>query len=171
MNVLRVRSVLGQKRLKRAKKTLSLQSLLCRNCTVARSPMSGFKRLVVAGLISASALGCLAALRSPLMPRVEIRGAFSRSDIAEITHLHHLVCPNVSPAIYLKWFPTSLQRQISVALNPIDIIALPKDGEAIVVYRGFNNYYYDKKGKHRFGTASYTLAKGTNGWHEVFLFP
>jgi hypothetical protein len=56
-------------------------------------------------------------------------------------------------------------------LNPIEIIAVPKPGSATVVYRGFDNYYYDRKGKHRGARVSYKLAKDASGWHYVFDFP
>jgi hypothetical protein len=51
-------------------------------------------------------------------------------------------------------------------LNPIDVIAAPSEGSVIVVNRGFERYYYDSRGKHRWGHASYTLVKGQKGWEK-----
>jgi len=133
---------------------------------------TNIKRIAVLGAVSVSVIvGGAAALRSALINHVEIRGTLSPSEVAEITRLHRSVCPSVSPGVFPKWFPIWVRRQISGALNPIEVIAVGGDGSATVVYRGFEHYHYDKMGKHRWGHTSYTLAKDIKGWHESFIFP
>jgi hypothetical protein len=67
---------------------------------------------------------------------------------------------------YPTWLSIGLQRKLSAVLSPMEIIAVPSDGTAIVVYRGFEHYYYDEKGRHRWGHASYSLLKGSKGWEK-----
>ena len=133
--------------------------------------MKGTKKIAVVGVILLSVIGGLAALRSSLTNRVEIRGTLSRDDVAEITRLHRAVCPTVWLGVLPKWLSISVRRHVSGILNPIEVIAVPEDGKAIVVYREFERYFYDKKGKHRWGHASYPLVKDAKGWHESFILP
>jgi len=135
----------------------------------ARSSMSTdiIKRTALLGLISLAVVGAFAALRTSLRNGVEIRGTLSPRDVAEITRLHRSACPIVLRTIFPKWFPISVQRHISATLNPIEVVAVPGDGRAIVVYRGFEQYYYDARGKHRWGHGAYRLAKDANGWQVV----
>lgn len=99
---------------------------------------------------------------------VEIRGNLSPKDIAEIKRVHR---SKVWPGPYPDWFPMAAQRKLSAILNPVDIICAPSEERAIIVYRGFDNCYYDKEGKHRWGNASYTLVKGPKGWTDEFTLP
>lgn len=96
--------------------------------------------------------------------RVEIRGNLSPKDIAEIRQWHLTNCPAMWPKAYPAWLPSAPRRQLSAMLNPIEIISAPGDTRVIVVYRGFETYYYDRKGKHRWGHSSYALVKGEKGW-------
>lgn len=122
------------------------------------------KRTAALCLIALALAGTWAAL-TPHKPAVEIRGRVSQADLAEITQAHGSHCPPVWPHLSAKWFPISIHQFISARLNPIEVIAVPNDDKAIIVYRGFYNFYYDKQGKHRWGDASYTLTKDATGWH------
>lgn len=95
---------------------------------------------------------------------VEIRGKLSPKDIADIRRLHQTNCPTLWAKSYPTWLPSAPRKELSAMLNPIEIIAAPSESKVIVVYRGFNTYYYDQKGKHRWGHASYALIKEQNGW-------
>lgn len=121
------------------------------------------KKVAVVAAISLLIVGSFLGMLFLLSKPIEIRGAISPRDLAAITRGHSSHCGLAWPG--LNWFPVSIQKNVSAKLNPIEIIAVPKDGVAIVVYRGFNTYYYDKRGKHRWGTSSYTLVKDANGWH------
>ena len=129
------------------------------------------KKLVVPGLICLGMLAPFVALRYVPLRRVEIRGNLSPVEIAAIIRSHQSNCPPVWAAVCPKWFPVSVHRQISGMLSPIEIIAVPGNERAIVVYRGFEQCYYDKRGKHRWGLASYKLAKDAKGWHMVAMWP
>jgi hypothetical protein len=100
---------------------------------------------------------------------VQIRGVLSQTDLAEISRLHRVWCP--TPALCPRWLPVSVRSRISALLSPIEIIATPQPAKATVVYRGYDNYYYDRKGKPRRQWVSYTLAKDASGWHYVLDFP
>jgi len=106
----------------------------------------------------------LGALISSSSGHVEIRGKLSPKDIAEIKRLHQINCPMVWASSCPGWLPIAPRRQLSAILNPIEIIATPDEARVIVVYRGFERYYFDQKGKHRWGHASYTLVKAEKGW-------
>jgi hypothetical protein len=132
---------------------------------------TAIKSMAVLAIACIAIVAELAALRFHLMHGVEIRGTLSSGDVAEINRLHRLICPVAPSGFYPKWVPVSLCRQISAVLNPIEIIAVPADHRAIIVYRGYDEYRYDFKGRHRWGLASYKVAKDTNGWHVVQFFP
>jgi hypothetical protein len=108
-------------------------------------------------------IGGFLALRGLLSNHIEIRGTISPRDLAAITQVHSSHCSVAWPG--LKWFPEPIRNLAIARLNPIEIVSVPKDGVAIVVYRGFDNFYYDKTGKHRWGTAYYTVVKDRSGWH------
>jgi hypothetical protein len=116
-------------------------------------------------------LGALVAVLCSSQRRIDIRGELSAAEVRGIVRTHSACCPDALPKCCLKFVPVSIRQYIAARLNPIEIIAVPKPGGATVVYRGFDQVYYDKKGKHRWGTASYTLEKNSKGWHEVFIFP
>jgi hypothetical protein len=125
------------------------------------------RRVYILAFIWLSVVAGLAILFYPRASRLEIRGAISSKDLAEIKRLHRVVCPKVWSGIYPKWLPVALERRISVTMNPIEIIAVPSESRAIVVYRGFELYHYDQNGRHRRGLASYTLERGANGWQRT----
>ena len=128
---------------------------------------SWIKRAAVVAVAMLLTLGGWAGLRSSSRPGIEIRGKLSSNDVAQIRRLHRSVGQPIWPNILPKWFAPGLRREITSALSPIEIIAVPSDGRAIVVYRGFERYYYDKKGRHRWGDAAYTVAKDSKGWHVI----
>jgi hypothetical protein len=127
-------------------------------------------RVVVLLIIFLLLVGALAVLRGSL-GRVEIRGTLTRADLREITRLHGSQSQSVWSPAAPKWIPATVRDFVSGTLNPIETIAAPGNGKVIIAYRGFRQYYYDEKGKHRWGVASYTLVKGTNGWQTMVSFP
>ncbi len=126
------------------------------------------KRGAVVGLALLVMIIGLSASRWCFSP-VEIRGVLSQTDLAEIRRLHGVWSP--SPSLCPGWLPVFLRSRVSAFLNPIQAITIPWPGAATVVYRGFDEYYYDRKGKHRGGLISYTLAKDARGWQYVLDFP
>jgi hypothetical protein len=122
------------------------------------------KRSWIGAATSLVVLIGLGALITRSSGHVEIRGKLSPEDIAEIKRLHQSNCPMVWASSCPRWLPIAPRRQLSAILNPIEIIAAPGEGRVIVVYRGFERYYFDRKGKHRWGHASYTLVKADKGW-------
>src|SRR5256885_719061 len=94
------------------------------------------RRSWIVATISLMILTALVALIGYSADRVEVRGKLSTKDIAEIKRLHRFNCPIVRFGSHPEWFPYAIRRQVSVILNPIDVICAPEDGEVIVVYRG-----------------------------------
>lgn len=133
--------------------------------TEANRSVSRPRRKKIALVVASSlfVIGCLLALRGLLGNHIEIRGTISSRDLRTITGMHSSHCSVAWPG--LQWFPDPIRNLVIARLNPIEIVSVPKDGMAIVVYRGFDTYYYDKRGKHRWGTSSYTLVKDSKGWH------
>lgn len=121
----------------------------------------------IAASISLTIIVGLIALIPVSAGRIEVRGKLSPRDVAEIKRLHQIHCPIVWASSYPTWLPKAPRRQLSAILNPIETISAPSEKYVIVVFRGFERYYYDTKGKHRWGHASYMLMKGTNGWVKV----
>jgi hypothetical protein len=127
------------------------------------------KKVVLTAAVTLFLIAVFFVLRALLSNHIEIRGTISPRDLAAITGNHNAYCGVAWPG--LKWFPEPIRNFVIARLNPIEIVSVPKDGVAIVVYRGFDNLYYDKKGKHRWGTAYYTLFKDESGWHQVISSP
>ena len=133
--------------------------------------LNHFKKTIGVALIFLSILGGLAAAVCCLEMPTEIRGHLSPVDAAEITRIHSSRCLMGSMRLYPRWCPIFLRRFFAAHLNPIEIIAIAKPGEVIIVYRQFGQPYYDKKGAHRGGIGSYALTEDDAGWHEHFIFP
>ena len=129
------------------------------------------KKVALLALVTLTIAGLLVACVGAFTRHVEVRGTLSADDVKGIVRAHRASCSTVWPRGYAKWFPEALRPCVAARLNPIDIIAVPKEGEAIVVYRDLFYFHYDKKGKHRGVTASHTFRKDLNGWHEYFLLP
>ena len=116
------------------------------------------------GVAVISLLGLYIALLSfSPIHRIEIRGVLASRDIAAIKSMHGS-CVSLPLGSYQAWIPAPLKRYIAAALNPIQVIAVPADGRAIVVYRGIETRFYVNRRERRWGHASYTLVNTTNGW-------
>ena len=122
------------------------------------------KRVAVAVSIVILLASVLPVASYCMKPRLQIRGQLSHRDLAGILRAHREVCPEGPINGKWRWLPISIEKYVSSQLNPIEIIAVPASGHATIVYRGFYHFYYDEKGKHRWGTATYHLSKERGTW-------
>ncbi len=95
----------------------------------------------------------------------KILGSLYPADLDAVRSFHRTNCPLALSKTLPVWIPASLRHYISGRLNPIETIAVPSSEHVVIVYRGYEKIYYDKRGKHRFGHATYDLYKGPNGWY------
>jgi hypothetical protein len=96
---------------------------------------------------------------------MKIYWSLSPKDVAEIQMVHRNSCERrIGPGWYQRFCPTGIRLSVAGALNPIEGIYVQSNGSAIVVYRSWQEKFYDRSGEHHWALESFTLVKATNGW-------
>lgn len=124
-----------------------------------------FKRTALLLPIALLILCAAAVLTFAPEEEMKVYGNLSSRDIAEIQMLHRNNCSSrLGPAWYRRLCPLKIRRFVAAYLDPIDVISVQPDGSALIVYRGWDKKYYDSRGEHRWGDASYKLVREADGW-------